>query len=330
MPVLLALLVAVAACTSPAIQAPAARPSVSAAPALEKEAALLVETGSQGAVVHVRKGGQTWQAAAGLADVGVVMRPEHRFRIASITKTFTATLVMEQVEQGRLALADRVDELLPGVIKTEARVADLLGHTSDISDYLRDERFEKDLEDGAYLRHWTPRELLKYSDKKVRGYSNTNYILLGMILEKVSGRPYRQLLWESITRPLGLSATELPTGDLPEGLAHGSHSGVNIAELDSSIFWTAGGLVSTAADVSAFYHWLFAQDVGKRLQSGGFGIFTRTLGCGQRVLSHSGQIHGYGGMVMSSQDGEKVVVVQVNSTRPGDAIATAERIMCTL
>ncbi|WP_219463921.1 serine hydrolase domain-containing protein [Nonomuraea rhizosphaerae] len=293
------------------------------------EAARLVEAGASGAVVHVRKGGQVWQAAAGQAEAGVPMRPDHRFRIASVTKTFTATLVLQQVEEGRLALTDRVDKVLPGVIRTKATVADLLRHTSGISDYLRDERFTKDLGNGAHLRHWPPRKLLKYADKEAQGYSNTNYILLGMILEKVSGKPYRELLSERITGPQGLTATELPADDLPANLARGTHTdGVDNAELDSSIFWTAGGLISTAADVSSFYHWVFTQPVGGRLRTGGFGIFTETLPCGRRVLSHSGWIYGYSGMAMSSADGQTQVVVQLASGPPSDAITAAGRLMC--
>ncbi|MFC4117859.1 serine hydrolase domain-containing protein [Nonomuraea zeae] len=331
----LCLLCAVA-CSSPAPREPSARPSPapsarpSPPPAVQAEAARLVAAGSSGAVVHVRKGDRTWQAAAGRADAGVPMRTDHRFRIASITKTFTATLVLQQVEEGRLALTDRVDQVLPGVIKTKATVADLLRHTSGISDYLRDERFTKDLGGGAHLRHWPPRELLKYADKEAQGYSNTNFILLGMILEKVSRKPYRELLSERITGPQGLTATELPADDLPKDLAHGIHTdGVDNAELDSSIFWTAGGLISTAADVSSFYHWVFTQDLGRRLQAGGFGIFAQTLGCGRRVYSHSGWIFGYSGMAMSSADGETEVVVQLASGQPSDAIAAAERLMCT-
>ncbi|WP_327086762.1 beta-lactamase family protein [Nonomuraea sp. NBC_01738] len=326
----LALLTLLTGCAS----APPAAPKQP--PIVQAEADGLVAAGSQGAVVHVLDGVNTWRAAAGQARSGVPMRVTHRFRIASLTKTFTAALVMQLVAEGRLALTDRAGDLLPGVLPGvlgDVTLADLLGHTSGVHDYLTDDRFTQALEaPGGTLKTWSPKELLKYAGKKeADGYSNSNYILLGLILEKTARQPYRDLLAARLTRPFGLTATELPTDDLPRDLAHGLHTdGRDTAEIDASIFWTAGGLVATAADVATLYRRLFSGPQGKALSDGGFGIFHETLSCGRRVLTHSGMIYGYGGAAMSTEDGSRVVVVQVNSTRPGEAITAAGSLMCGL
>ncbi|MEV4895953.1 serine hydrolase domain-containing protein [Nonomuraea sp. NPDC055795] len=311
--------------TACAAQSPPPGPPVAA------EAERLVRAGVRGAVVHVRQGERVWEAAAGTADGTRPLRTGHRFRIASVTKTFTAALVLQQVAEGRLALTDRVESLLPGVIATEATVAGLLSHTSGIGDYLTDARFTDELDDDGHLRPWPPRRLLKYAGKG-EGYSNSNYILLGMILEKVSGLPYRELLRARITGPHALNATEYPAETLPAGLAHGVHDdgSPGSTRIHPSLLFAAGGVVSTAADVARFYATLFGSPAGSELRAGNHGVFTEKLDCGTTVATHSGMLLGYGGAAMATEDGEKVVVVQVSSTRPGEAIAAAGRLMCGL
>ncbi|WP_336214565.1 serine hydrolase domain-containing protein [Nonomuraea sp. LPB2021202275-12-8] len=316
---IVALLLALSAC------APAETP---VAPDVRAEAGRLVRAGAPGAVAYVRDGEDVWQAAAGTAREGVPMRTDHRFRIASITKTFTASLVLQLVREGRLAVTDKVETLLPGAISTRATVADLLRHTSGIPDYLTSPGFTRALEDGGHLKTWQPRELLAHAGPAGRpgpiAYSNTNYILLGMILEKRGGKPYRELLRDRIA----LRATELPASPSPANLAHGQDGATVV---DASIFWTAGGLVSTAADVAAFYRALFsgARPEGRDMRDGRYGVFAERLDCGVHVLTHSGLIRGYGGAAMSTEDGRRVAVVQVNAGMAGDAIAAAARLMCS-
>ncbi|MFD1934353.1 MULTISPECIES: serine hydrolase domain-containing protein [Nonomuraea] len=315
--------------TSAAAASPPATPAgpQAGAPDVRAETRRLVRAGAPGAVAYVRDGERVWQAAAGVAREGVPMRTDHRFRIASITKTFTAALVLELVREGKLAVTDRVERLLPGVISTRATVADLLTHTSGIPDYLTAPGFTRALEDGGHLKAWTPRELLAQAGPPGRpgtsSYSNTNYILLGMILEKLRREPYEKL----VRKRIALRSTELPTSLLPAHLAHGRDGATRV---NASIFWTAGGLVSTAADVAAFYRALFggARPEGRVMREGGYGVFSERLHCGVDVLTHSGLILGYGGAAMSTEDGRRVVVVQVNASMPGDAIAAAGRLMC--
>jgi D-alanyl-D-alanine carboxypeptidase len=267
------------------------------------------------------------------------MRPDHRFRIASITKTFTATLVLQLVHERKLALSDTLGRLLPKVLPDAdgVTVEQLLTHTSGIPDYLTDPRFMAAIVDGGeHTRKWPPRALLGYVGKLSRSggyrYSNTNFILLGLIIEKATGQPYTQVLRTRIIEPLGLRATELPDDLLPQKLAQGEYGeGRGATLIHSSIFWSAGGLVSTVHDVAVFYQALFNGDLpgGKELaHKSGFGIFSQRLPCGIRVWNHSGMINGYSGVAMSSEDGHRQVVVQLNSSSAGDTIALAQRLMC--
>ncbi|MFB9679251.1 serine hydrolase domain-containing protein [Streptosporangium vulgare] len=317
---------------------------------------LVAAAGSSGAVVHVRDDGKIQEAAAGFADPATrtPMRVDHRFRIASITKTFTAAITLQLVRERRLALRDTLGKLLPGVLPGADRVTveQLLNHTSGIPDYLTDSRFTDAIVDGGmYARHWPPRELLGYGGRPgksgVNRYSNGNFILLGLIIEKVTGQSYAEALRERVTEPLKLRDTELPRDLRPPGLATGRQGdGPGATVVNSSIFWSAGGLVSTAGDVGAFYEALFG---GKRAVSGGepkgsaprrlpegdalkraegLGIFADRLPCGTRVWNHSGMIYGYSGVAMSSEDGRRQVVVQLNSPAAGQAITAAGRLMC--
>ncbi|WP_440071411.1 serine hydrolase domain-containing protein [Streptosporangium sp. OZ121] len=320
---------------------------------------LVAAAGSPGAVVHVRDDGKVQEAAAGFADPATrtPMRVDHRFRIASITKTFTAAITLQLVRERRLTLRDTLGELLPGVLPGAGRVTveQLLNHTSGIPDYLTDSRFMDAIVDGGmYTRDWPPRELLGYGGRPGRSgvnrYSNGNFILLGLIIEKVTGQSYAEVLRERVTEPLKLRDTELPRDLRPPGLATGRQGdGPGATIVNSSIFWSAGGLVSTAGDVGAFYEALFG---GKQAVSGGepaegsaprrllegagaalkradgLGVFADRLPCGTRVWNHSGMIYGYSGVAMSSEDGRRQVVVQLNSPAAGQAIATAGRLMC--
>ncbi|MDP9844239.1 CubicO group peptidase (beta-lactamase class C family) [Streptosporangium lutulentum] len=166
-------------------------PRIGYASAVQAGADDLVTAGSPGATVHFREGDEVREAAAGFADATArdPMRPDHRFRIASITKTFTATLVLQLVHERKLALGDTLGRLLPGILPgaDAVTVTQLLTHTSGIPDYLTTPRFmEAILERGEHSRRWPPRTLLSYVGKLSESgdyrYSNTNFILLGLII----------------------------------------------------------------------------------------------------------------------------------------------------
>ena len=187
------------------------------------------------------------------------------FRIGSITKTFTGNLALQLVDQGKLSLDDPVSRFVPGVPDGGGiTVRMLLDHSSGLFNYGSDPVFMAAIGSDPH-RVWTPQELVTFGVSNPpyfppgegRAYSNTNYILLGMIVEKVSGRTLEQELATRITGPLGLTHTYMAEGpDLTGDYVHGyQYYGENdgIEDLtdyyDPSIYWAAGAMVSTLEDL---------------------------------------------------------------------------------
>lgn len=303
-------------------RAPAPHPRAAATPtaSLATLAAAVVRAGSPGALVFVRSGDGTVSAAfAGAAqlDPRRGLATNDRFRIASITKVFTAALVMQLVDEGRLSLSDPVSRWLPKLLSDgdEISVRELLAHRSGLYDHT-------DLPEVYNVdRTWRPEQLVALSARQPRSrgfaYSSTNYVVLGLILERVTGKHYAELLRSRITAPLGLTAT---TYELDAGVsgrhAHGHvptvHDGfvrpaTAAADVDAhSATWggTAGAIVSTAADVATFLDALLDGKVipkrrvdemlpvprrGERSYGLGLGAFP--LACGHGI-GHTGNLLG--------------------------------------
>ncbi|CCH35517.1 serine hydrolase domain-containing protein [Actinosynnema sp. NPDC047251] len=226
------------------------------------------------------------QARWTLADHRLSLGDE--FRMASNTKTVTATILLQLVAEGRAGLDDPVERWLPGVVPNGSAITlrMLLNQTSGLFDFLNDAA-TFGLLTGQAPRPWPPSALLGVAFAHpplfapgVRwGYSNTNYILLGLVLEEVSGARYADLVRDRIIKPLRLKDTYLPTDAefrgrhavgyepdaehlaplFPPGVPIGDgfagpqhHQHVNTSAIDLSAAWAAGGLVSTAADWNRF------------------------------------------------------------------------------
>jgi D-alanyl-D-alanine carboxypeptidase len=153
-----------------------------------------------------------WTGASGLARDGLTrLDGDSSFAIASITKTFTAALVLQLIDEGRLSLHDRVAELLPDVpVPADVTVEQLLRHTSGIADLLNPLR---DRLNAAIERLWQPGEVVAavgqpwFAPGTAWAYSNTNYVLLGMIVERAGGGAFKKQLRNRLLSPLGLDAT---------------------------------------------------------------------------------------------------------------------------
>lgn len=224
-----------------------------------------------GVVMYVDVPGQgSWVAARGLAvhDPPVLVKPEDRFRIASVTKMFIAALAVQLVQDGIMTLDDRVEQRLPGLVPNGQHITlrQLLSHTSGLYDYL-DVGFEERYFSEDPLRVWKPEELVAYGvshdtyfapgEPGKWKYSNTNYILAGMMIEQATGTPLAQLLRQRILEPLELNNTFLEDyEDIPGGFVHG-YIGDADYTYASLCTWSAGGLVSTAEDVAMFARGLF-------------------------------------------------------------------------
>jgi D-alanyl-D-alanine carboxypeptidase len=237
--------------------------------------------GIPGVFAEVRDGGRTWRGASGVADVGTgrPVRPDMRQRVGSITKTFTAAAVMQQVERGRIDLdapiGDYLPRLVPGERGRKITVRMLLNNTSGLPDYIRyafpslQDMSPKSLDDNRF-RQFRPAELIKMGvDAPPAGepgatpgvYSNTNYLLLGQLLKQVTGTTAEEYITRNVIERAGLRHTAFPTGPRikgPHSRMYESLWGLNDPPRDYSVYnmsWTGTGaaLVSTMEDLNRFY-----------------------------------------------------------------------------
>ena len=182
----------------------------------------VVDAGAPGALIVVKDGSTVRVAARGFADRDAArpMRPDDRFRIGSVTKTFVAALVLRLVEEGRLRLDDPVERWLPGLVPggRSITVRHLLSHTAGLPDYVEDPRLRREPE-----RRWTPTELVSLALARSRervppggafAYSSTDYVLLGLIAEKAGGADLGDQLRDRLFEPLGLRRTSFEPGAL--------------------------------------------------------------------------------------------------------------------
>lgn len=186
------------------------------------------KTGTVGVLAQSTGPGGKRYATAGVADTatGEAVRAGDRFRIASTTKTFVATTVLQLAGEGRLSLDDTVEDLLPGVVKgngndgSKITARQLLNHTSGLFNYTADFPEINSVDGFQADRYttWAPSRLVAIAVKHAPdfepgakwAYSNTGYILAGMIIEKVTGNSWQQEVTRRIIRPLGLRDTFAP------------------------------------------------------------------------------------------------------------------------
>jgi CubicO group peptidase (beta-lactamase class C family) len=211
-------------------------------------------------VAVVENGRIVYAKAFGLADVatGTAATAATRYRIASITKMFTAVCVMQLVEQGRLSLDDTLSKYVPEYTRARAvTIRELLMHTSGVPNYL-DAAFA----DGSVNRRTTPTAIiasvsgkpLDFAPGTRYEYSNTGYVLLGMIVEGVSGASLTAYENKHIFIPAGMPSTtvgDAPPGT-PEAVGYMDHSGTPADRYDASWLFADGDIVSTASDLARF------------------------------------------------------------------------------
>jgi D-alanyl-D-alanine carboxypeptidase len=312
----------------------------------------IVAAGAPGAVALVDDGGRRgWLGAGGVADLrtGRPMHPHDRFRAGSTTKSFVATVVLQLVDEGRLSLTDTVERWLPGVLPYGDRVEvrQLLNHTSGVPDNIVP--LLSGLYRGDRFRSWEPDELValvadrpqEFAAGSRWSYSNTGYVLAGMIVERVTGHDLGHELERRIFRPLRLRDTSFPVhspfigGRHAKGYTLDRDSDLEPVEgplLDFTVYepslaWAAGNLVSDIDDIARFY----AALLGGRLLSParlaemkttvatksedaryGLGLWVRESPCGP-VFGNDGDIVGFSNTVLSSEDGTRQVGLMINA-----------------
>jgi D-alanyl-D-alanine carboxypeptidase len=268
------------------------------------------------------------------------MRAAVHYRIGSVTKTFVAAVVLQLAAEGRLRLDDPVERWLPGLVPNGAVITlrMLLNHTSGLYNYSDDPTLLAEFR-GDELGRWTPRELLSFAFShpplfapgSSSSYSNTGYVVLGLVVEAITGTPLDAVLRERLFQPLRLRATSFPSGTgLQEPAAHGYELRdkrlLDLTPLyNPSIAWAAGQMVSNAADLTTFFAALMngrllPAALLKQMKAGpapttgwiaGLGLLTTRTPCGV-AYGHGGDIPGWHGEVLATADGRRIAVVMVN------------------
>jgi D-alanyl-D-alanine carboxypeptidase len=326
-------------------QTAAFRPAAGQPPAgLQQAADQMVADGAPGVIIFSRRGHHVSDVVAGVADKATrqPMQAQDRVHIASITKTFVSTVVLQLAAERRLSLNDSVQQLLPGVINApgynpaKITVRQLLQQTSGILDYVDKPGF---LTPQGLAQTWQPQQLVDIALRlgpPARGwlYSNTNYILLGMIIQKVTGQSPMTEISRRILEPLGLHATSFPltSTQIPAPYAHGYYGSLDVTNaVNPSAPWTSGAMISTVGDVARFYRALLTgrllppaqqrellstipvDDIGELFaEHYGLGIYSVQLSCGTAWGHDGGYPGGFKTIAYTSPDGNRQAVMVYN------------------
>lgn len=305
-----------------------------------------------GAVLVASGGHVLMKSAYGWADLGsrVPNSPATRFRIGSLTKQFTAMAILELQDAGRLSVADRVCSFISGCPAAWQQITlqELLTHTSGIPDYTTLPSY------GRFSRlHTTPAALVaRVSGRPLLSrpgtrwsYSNTGYALLGMVVERVSGRSYATFLNSHVFAPLGLRSTSYDVNH-PRVPAHASGYaswGVPAAYLDMSVPYAAGALDSTVGDLyrwdralmsdqprliwpatltEMFRPWVLVNSAAPKSGAYGYGWFIDNAGA---EYDHDGDINGFVSY-NAIFPGAHAEVIVLSNLESSDARAIAEHL----
>ena len=305
--------------------------------------------------------GSSWTYGTGLArlDPAQPAAADTLYSVGSITKTFVTAAIMELAQDGALSIDDPLSTWMPDFPNAaQITLRQLLGHTSGVADFFESPDYNA-LVINDPSHGWTPQEVL---DKLVGApyfapgtgyhYSNTGFLLLGMVIEQVSGESLGDVLSGRFLGPLGLSKTYFQgSGAPPAGAAvgHSATTGLDISDgtdyrptlSEGTIAWAAGGIVSDAADIANWGRALYGGGLVSpdslaqmedynyapaSLQSYGLGTRTRLFGT-ERLFGHSGTLRGFYGAMWQFPDSDLTIVVLTNKGRidPNvivDALAT--------
>lgn len=365
-----AMTVAAGAFTAPAMASPPGDRHAATRKAME---AALNEN-APGATAQARDEHGPWNAAAGIGDLERQKpRGAHdRYRVGSITKTFVSTVVLQLVAEGELRLDDKVGRWLPGVVEGNGHDGDritvrqLLNHTSGVYDVLTDPGYQEKMFTEKFLAHrydtWTPEQQVAiamrhepdFDPGEGWNYSNTNYLLAGMIIKKVTGESYADEIKRRIIKPLGLDATSVPKTNPsipdpssraymklskdPDATFH------DVTELNPSMAGSSGGMISDAADLNRFYAALLrgkllpkkqlaemkktvVRDPDKPNDGYGLGLVSRETSCGTVVWGNGGDIQGSTSMTLVTERGGHALSANFNSLE-GDLVAIRDAEFC--
>jgi D-alanyl-D-alanine carboxypeptidase len=326
-------------------------------PELQKAMREIVDSGFTGVQLRVHDERGAWVGSAGLRKLGESAEPpaDGRVRIGSNTKTFTATLVLQLVAEGRIGLDIPADDYLPEFgLDRRITVRMLLQHTSGVfnftGEYYDDGTFAPGIPATTAGREWVdnrfktyrPQDLVRLAlSKPARfeprtdwSYSNTNYVLARLLVEKVTGRSLAEEMQRLILGPLGLSDTVVPdtSPEIPEPHTHayyryedaGRQKTVDVTRQNPSWISTGGDMISTTQDLHTF---ISALMTGKLLPAPllaemrephpkagyGLGVFVQDAGeNGGTVITHNGGMAGHAALMYSTPDGSRTLTAALN------------------
>jgi len=348
--------VALAGCSAPAPAAPPAASSDPASTAFDAETvkkldaileAAVTEHDMPGVTLGVWSPEGTYVSSAGYADVErkTPMTPELNHRIGSVTKTFTVTALLRLVDQGKASLDDPISDYVDGVTRgDEITLRQLAGMTAGVPDYSENAEWVTSflVDPRAPL---TPQSLVDVvRDQPLTdepgaemSYSNTSTVLVGMAIEKITGKTLAEVVREEVTEPLGMEHTFLPEAEeFPEPHAEGytaqqSDDGslTTATDWNPSWAWAAGGMISTLDDLKA---WAPALATGELLSpelqkerltvtpedpahpDWGYGLGLFNL---NGWIGHNGSLPGYKTVSIYLPEKEMTIVAFVNSDAVG-------------
>jgi D-alanyl-D-alanine carboxypeptidase len=324
-----------------------------------------VQLGTPGILAKTSNNGKTSSYTAGVADLNTkkTMKSDYRFRIGSVTKTFTSTTVLQLVGENRMQLDDPIEKWLPGLIQgngydgNQITIRQLLNHTSGIAEYLK----SKDADIMNSKKTYTAEEIVKiglslppdFLPGKGWLYSNTGYVILGILIEKITGNSYAEEIEKRIIEPLDLSNTFLP-GNSPvipgKNHARGYMKIDETSELKDMTYYnpslanSAGDMISNADDLNKFFSFLLGGKLlkerelkemlttvpieGKGVGDGyGLGIYETKLPNGISVWGHGGAIPGFTTFVGGVMGGKHTLAVNINSLGAMDVFTQFNKMM---
>jgi D-alanyl-D-alanine carboxypeptidase len=325
--------------------------------------------GPPGAIATLYKGGKLTTISVGRSDVTKVGAPKatEHMRIASVAKAFSAAVALHLVKEGQLALDGTIGELVGGMPASWSgvTVAELLHHTSGLPDYTHAKAFEKAAaaHPRAYVAPrqiigWVANEPLEFTAGKKYAYSNTDNIVIGLIVEAVTGQSYGEELKRIVFKPAGLGQTSFPSKPaLPKPFIHGYFAATETeAPQDVSEFlspsgaWASGAIVSTPSNLNAFIRadlglkffgraqqreqmdwWVGGESSppGPGKNSAGLGLFRYQSKCGT-VYGHTGNFPGYTQFAAATADGTRAVTTSLNIPAPtGQLLARLRNVQAT-
>ena len=327
---------------------------------LQTDVNALVAAGAPGAILLVRDGNRTVRLTAGLSNLApkTPMRPDDHFKTASLTKSYTATVVLQLVGEGKLGLDDAIEQRLPRVVPNGEKISirQLLNHTSGLADFESNPRYLKPYLSGNFGYYRSPRQLVELgiSQKPLfapgarHSYSNTNYVVAQLIVEKITGKPLGIELKRRIFQPLRLRETSYPTKPgLPSPYAHGYRLFgkpplIDVSGLSPSAAPGSGAILSTVRDLADFYRALLTgrllrPDLLKAMKTMvaaggrdagaagyGLGLMRWPTACGS-AWGHDGGIAGYWVRSISTENGQRQAVLMIN--QDADTLAKPAQIV---